>query len=141
MISESMQQELAYFLAMVLYGAFTSACYHGLMLFRGLLRHVRAAVDAEDILFSAAAGVLFFLVAYERNDGILRWYAFFGAGVGCFIYVRTMGRPVEAARKWLLQKFGKTVRIRAKYSRKGRVSPDESSSPEHKSKRKKKKRS
>ena len=135
-----MQGELAYFLAMTGYGFFVSACYHPLVFMRSVIRHARAVTDAEDILFLAAAGVLFFLVVYEKNDGILRWYAFFGAGLGCYFYVHTLCVPLEAARKWLLQKFGKTYKIGAK-KRKGQVSVDEGSSPKHEKKNKKKKRS
>lgn len=141
MFSESIQQELAYFFAMVLYGFLASACYHPLVLFRSMVGHARAVVDAEDILFLMAAGFAFFLTAYERNDGILRWYAFLGAGLGCYGYLHTICVPVEAARKWLLQKFKKPVRIKKKNCSKGQVSVDEGSSPEHKKKREKKKRS
>ena len=136
-----MATELEYFCAMVFYGVTVSICYHLLLFFRALVRHTVPVVDAEDILFLMAAGVCFFLTAYEKNDGILRWYAFAGAGAGCLAYVRTLGATLESARKWLLKKYGKTVRIKKKFSSKGQVSVDEGSNPEHKKKRKKKKRS
>ena len=141
MLSAEMVAELEYFCAMVLYGVVVSCCYHMLMFLRAIVRHSSPLVDAEDILFLAAAGFCFFLTAYEKNNGILRWYAFLGAGIGCLAYVRTLGASLEQPRKWLLQKFRKTVRIKAKKSSKGQVSVDEGSSPEHKGKRKKKKRS
>ena len=87
-----------------------------------------------------AAGVLFFLVVYRMNYGILRWYAFAGAGIGSILYVKTAARPLECVRKWLLQKRKKTFKIKEKFRSKGRVPLDESSSPEHKKKRKKKER-
>lgn len=136
-----MAAELNYFCAMTGYGVITAFCYHLLMFFRAVVRHAVPVSDAEDILFLMAAGFGFFLTAYEKNDGILRWYAFAGAGLGCLAYMRTLGATMERGRKWLLQSFRKTVRIKAKFSSKGRVSVDEGSSPEHKSKRKKKKRS
>lgn len=126
---------------MVFFGVTASFGYHALLFFRAGVRHSVSFVDAEDILFLMAAGVCFFLTAYEKNNGILRWYAFAGAGLGCLAYVRTLGASLEHVRKWLLQKCGKTVRIKAKFSSKGQVSVDEGSSPEHKKKRKKKKRS
>ena len=100
-----------------------------------------SVVDAEDILFLMAAGFYFFLTAYRKNDGVLRWYAFAGACIGCLAYVRTLGASLERVRKWLLQKRRKTVKIKTKFSSKGQVSLDEGSSPEHKGKRKTKKRS
>lgn len=136
-----MVAELEYFCAMVFFGVTASLCYHALLFFRAVVRHAVPFVDAEDILFLMAAGFGFFLVAYGQNDGILRWYAFAGAGIGCLAYVRTLGVSLEHVRKWLLQKCRKTVRIKEKFSSKGQVSVDEGSSPEHEKKRKKKKRS
>lgn len=132
--------EVNYFFAMILYGLFVSACYHLLLYIRAIVRHGTAVVDAEDILFFMAAGVLFFLVVYRMNYGILRWYAFAGAGIGSILYVKTAARPLECVRKWLLQKRKKTFKIKEKFRSKGRVPLDESSSPEHKKKRKKKER-
>lgn len=136
-----MMAELNYFFAMTAYGFFVSVCYHLLLYVRAIIRHGTAVVDAEDILFFMAAGFLFFLVAYRMNYGILRWYAFAGAGLGSILYVNTVARPLECVRKWLLQKRKKTFKIKTKFSSKGQVPVDESSSPEHKEKGKKKERS
>ena len=135
-----MAAELRYFCAMLCYGVLVSFCYHGLLFFRALVRHRTPLTDAEDILFLGAAGVCFFLTAYEYNNGILRWYAFLGAGLGCLAYKRTLGEALEGVRKWILQKRRKTVKIKTK-RRKGQVSPDEEYSPELGKKRKQKKRS
>ncbi len=139
MLSEGMAAELDYFCAMVFYGVTTAMGYHILLFFRAVIRHTVPMVDAEDISFLMAAGFCFFLTAYEKNDGILRWYAFAGAGIGCIAYVRTLGKTLEHIRKWLLQKRRKTVRIKAEFSSKGQVSVDEGS-PEYRKKSKKKKR-
>lgn len=136
-----MTAELEYFFAMLAYGMGMAVCYHILMLLRALIWHPTFVTDAEDVLFLMGAGALFFLVAYEKNFGILRWYAFVGAGTGCLVYFRILGKPLELVRKWLLQKHGKAFKIKPKFSRKGQVSVDESSSPEHGKKRKKKERS
>lgn len=135
-----MTAELEYFFAMVFYGVVTAMCYHLLLFVRAVIRHGVSLVDAEDILFLVAAGFYFFLTAYGKNNGILRWYAFAGAGLGCLAYVRTLGVSLERVRKWLLQKCRKTVKIKPKFSSKGQVSVDEGS-PEHGKKTKKKKRS
>ena len=135
-----MGTELSYFAAMVFYGVVTAFCYHGLLFFRAVFRHGTAVTDAEDILFFSAAGFCFFLTAYAKNDGILRWYAFAGAALGILAYVRTAGAALRPVRKWLLQKFRKPVRIKAKFNSKGQVPVDERS-PEHRKKEKKKKRS
>jgi len=136
-----MAAELGYFCATVFYGVAAAFCYHILMFFRTVIKHNVSFADAEDILFLMAAGFAFFLVIYERNDGILRWYAFAGAGLGCLAYIRTLGSTLEQARMWLLQKRRKAVKIKAKFNSKRQVPVDEGSSPEHGKKEKKKKRS
>ena len=133
--------ELVYFGSMVFYGVTVSLCYHLLLLFRAIIRHAAFVTDAEDILFFMAAGAMFFWAAYAQNYGILRWYAFLGAGIGCLAYRRTLGASLERFRKWLLQKYDKTVKIKRKFHSKGQVSVDEGSSPEHEKKKKQKERS
>lgn len=140
MLSAEQVTELSYFFAMVFYGVLAAIGYHLLLLLRAVVNHSVPLVDAEDILFLATAGVFFFLTAYKQNDGILRWYAFAGAGLGCLAYRKTAGIWLEHVRKWLLQKRKKTVKIKRKYRNKGQVSSDERS-PEHGKKEKKKKRS
>ena len=139
MLSAEMTAELGYFYAMLLYGFFLSVCYHGLVFVRTVLRHSTVFTDAEDILFFVFAGLGFFRIAFEKNYGILRWYAFAGAGLGGLLYVKTLCISLERVRKWILQKFKKTYTIKKSQS-KGQVSINERSGPEHKEKRKKKKR-
>lgn len=144
-----MQAELMYAFAMILYGVLLSFCYHMLLFFRTLFYHRKEVVDAEDILFLAAAGFAFFLVAYEKNFGILRWYAFGGFLIGIYFYVNSLGKVLECIRKWLLKKLGKPFKINVmsqvwqnrKKSGKGLVLEREDCSSERKSKREKKKRS
>ncbi|MBE5952337.1 MAG: hypothetical protein E7260_12280 [Lachnospiraceae bacterium] len=114
-----LRAELAYFAAMMLAGWFCAAVYHILLFFRALVRHGTAWTDAEDILFFSGTGLLVFLVAYQRNDGILRWYTFFGGLLGVWCYCKTVGRLLESLRKWLLQKRRKISRIKAKKKRSG----------------------
>ncbi len=141
MLSAEITKELVCFAAMVCYGVVTALCYHILLFFRAFLKHRMAVMDAEDILFLAVAGFCFFLTVYDNNDGILRWYTFAGAGLGCLAYVRTMGASLEPVRKRLLQKHRKTVKIKAKFFSKGQVPVDEGTTPKHGKKEKKKKRS
>lgn len=144
-----MQAELAYAFAMILYGVLFSFCYHLLLFFRTLFYHRKEVVDAEDILFLATAGFGFFFVAYKRNFGILRLYAFVGFLIGIYFYVNSFGKVLECIRKWLLKKLGKPFKIKVmpqvwhnrKKNGKGLVLEREDCSSERKSKRKKKKRS
>ena len=141
MLSEEITKELLCFAAMVFYGVAASFCYHVLLFFRAMVKHRAAVTDAEDILFLAAAGFGFFLMVYKKNDGILRWYTFAGAGFGALAYLRTLGVSLESVRKRLLQMCRKTVKIKPKFSSKGQVPVNEENTPEHRKKEKKKKRS
>ena len=140
MVSAEITKELLCFSAMLFYGVVAAFCYHLLLYVRAVFHHRTAVTDAEDILFLAAAGFCFFLTVYEHNDGILRWYTFAGAILGCLAYTRTLGAALESVRKRLLQKRRKTVKIKAKFSSKGQVPVDEGSNPKHRKKAKKKKR-
>ena len=110
-LNESMQMELEYVFAMILYGSFVAFCYHIILFFRTLFYHAKEVVDAQDILFLAGAGFFFFFVVYEKNDGILRWYAFVGFLVGIYFYVISLAKILEFIRKRLLQKLGKPFKI------------------------------
>lgn len=112
MLSKEMITELAYVTAMVVYGFGTAIGYQVLLYIRVIWRHTVPFLDAEDILFFAAAGIGFFLIAYRMNDGILRWYAFAGCFVGVVLHEKTLGRMSKRARKWLLQKLRKTYKIK-----------------------------
>lgn len=137
MLSESMIAELRYFIAMIIYGFLLAAAYHPLEFLRALVRHSIPVMDAEDILFLSGAGVGFFLVAYRMNDGILRWYAFFGCAIGLFFYAKTAARPLEHIRKWLLQKRRKTFKMRIKDKAKNGVSESEGCTDKSKKNKKK----
>ena len=139
MLSEEITKEVLCFAAMVFYGVVAAFCYHVLLFFRAIIKHRTVVTDAEDILFLAAAGFGFFLMVYEKNDGILRWYTFAGAVLGCLAYLRTLGAYLESVRKRLLQKYRKTVKIKTKFSSKGKVPVDEGNTPKHRKKEKKKK--
>ncbi len=145
MLSESMQAELKYAFAMILYGFLLSFCYHMLLFFRIIFYHRKEVVDAEDILFLSTAGFFFFLVAYEKNYGILRWYAFVGFFIGIYFYVNSFGKVLEVVRKLLLKKLGKPFKMNItsqvwksqKRNKKGQVSESESCDSKRKSKKKK----
>ena len=124
-----MQIELEYVFAMILYGVVVSFSYHILLFIRTLFFHTKEFVDAQDILFLSSAGFFFFFVMYEKNNGILRWYAFVGFLVGIYCYINSFGKILEVIRKRLLQKLRKPLRIKLisnlwknrKKSKKGQV--------------------
>ena len=110
-LSEGMQKELEYVLTIILYGVIVSFCYHIILFVRTLFFHTKEFVDAQDILFLSGAGFFFFFVVYEKNNGILRWYAFVGFLLGIYCYINSFGKILEVIRKRLLQKLGKPFKI------------------------------
>lgn len=46
----------------------------------------------EDLLFAILAAVCFLLLFYSVSDGVVRWYAFAGAGASFLVYRLTIGR-------------------------------------------------
>ena len=110
-LNEGMQIELEYVITIILYGIVVAFCYHILLFIRTLFFHTKEFVDAQDILFLSTAGFFFFFVVYEKNNGILRWYAFVGFLLGIYCYINFFGKILEVIRKRLLQKLGKPFKI------------------------------
>ncbi len=91
-MSGEIVKEWHFWLASILTGIFMAFVYDLLRLVRRLVRHGKIAVDLEDILYWTACFVLSFTLLYYGNNGVIRFAAVFGAAVGMFIYVMTMGR-------------------------------------------------
>ncbi len=111
-LDKGMQIELEYVFAVILYGVVVSFCYHVILFVRTLFFHSKEFVDAQDILFLSGAGFFFFFVVYEKNNGILRWYAFIGFLLGIYCYINSFGKILEIMRKRLLQKLRKPFKIK-----------------------------
>lgn len=114
--------EVYFFLSAVFFGALLSACYDQLRVFRMLLKHPAYLVDAEDILFFLSAGLGFFGLLYIRNEGSMRWFAFFGCALGACLYLKTLGPVVRfletRALNILLFPLGKILEILKKWLQK-----------------------
>lgn len=48
----------------------------------------------EDIIFSVISAVVIIIMIFHVNNGRIRWFALFGAGIGFLIYYHTAGRIV-----------------------------------------------
>lgn len=74
---------LAYSVAM---GAIITFVYDFFLIGRQLVKHSLFFVSFEDFLFWAACAVAVFYMLYKENNGILRWFAVFGAALGMLLY-------------------------------------------------------
>ncbi len=95
--------EVHFFLSSIVFGAMLCACYDQLRVLRTLVKHSSAVTDAEDILFFLTAGLGFFGLLYIRNEGSMRWFAFFGCALGAVFYLRTFGPLLRKAELFLLR--------------------------------------
>jgi spore cortex biosynthesis protein YabQ len=71
-------------------GILIALVYDGFLILRRLLPHNSFFVSLEDLLFWAGCAIGVFLVLYKENNGILRWFAVAGAGLGMFLYKKTL---------------------------------------------------
>ena len=91
-MSASIIKEWHFWLVSIAAGAAMAFVYDLLRLFRRLVRHGRLWVDAEDLLFWAACFFASFTLLYYGNNGVIRFAAVFGAGIGMLFYELTLGR-------------------------------------------------
>ena len=79
---------LAYSVAM---GIVITFVYDFILIARQMVKHNLFFVSLEDFLFWAACAVAVFYMLYEENNGILRWFAVFGAAFGMLLYKKIIG--------------------------------------------------
>ena len=89
-MSEIIYFEGKVFLVFLLHGAFLLLCSDLLRSWRMAVPHGVWWTGAEDALFWLAAGIWTFVLIFIYQDGILRLYMVGAAGMGMFIYRRTL---------------------------------------------------
>lgn len=95
--------EVHFFLSSIAFGVMLCMCYDQLRVLRVLIRHSVAVTDAEDILFFLTAGLGFFGLLYIRNEGSMRWFAFFGCALGAVLYLKTLGPLLRKTELWIFR--------------------------------------
>ena len=72
-------------------------------------------VFLEDFLFCIVAAVSLILLFYEQNNGKVRPFAFFAAGIGFFLYRVTLQKPIrrltELVSAWVILTMKTVVRV------------------------------
>lgn len=86
-----------YFLAdSIVMGIIITFVYDFILIGRRVVKHNLFFISLEDSVFWAACAVTVFYMLYKENNGILRWFAVFGAALGMLLYKRTVsGRFVR----------------------------------------------
>ncbi len=109
-MSQNIVDEVTFFLHSFLLGAVISFVYDGFIILRRLIKHNLLLISLEDMIFWIACAIGVFYMLYEENNGILRWFAVFGATLGMIAYkksissllVRTVTVMVERIMRVLL---------------------------------------
>lgn len=77
-----------------LLGVVITFVYDGFLILRRLIKHGMVLISLEDMIFWIACAIGVFYMLYEENNGILRWFAVFGATLGMIAYKASISRLV-----------------------------------------------
>lgn len=111
--------DLDLWLASIAAGACMAFAYDLIRLLRRLVRHGRLAVDLEDMLFWTVCFFASFTLLYYGNNGVIRFVAVFGAAIGMFLYIASVGKVFVKFSYFLINKtIGSVLRLIAHVVRK-----------------------
>lgn len=89
-MSQDIMNEVVFLLHSLVLGAVITFVYDGFLILRRLIKHTMILVSLEDMLFWICCAIFVFFMLYKENNGILRWFAVLGAGIGMLIYKKTL---------------------------------------------------
>lgn len=85
-MSQDIIREITFFLHSILIGIVITFVYDWFLIFRKLIKHGTVWISIEDFIFWISCGIGVFYILYRENNGILRWFAIFGAMLGMICY-------------------------------------------------------
>lgn len=91
-MSETIIWEWYFLLYSVITGVGFAYIYDNIRLLRRIFRHKRWLVDIEDVLYWVVCFLVSFYLLYYGNHGVVRFFAVIGAGIGMYLYAKTIGR-------------------------------------------------
>lgn len=89
-MSQNIINEVTFLLHSFLLGIVITFVYDGFLILRRLIRHSIFLISFEDMIFWIACAIGVFYMLYEENNGILRWFAVFGATLGMIAYKKSV---------------------------------------------------
>lgn len=89
-MSQNIINEVVFLLHSFLLGIAITFIYDGFLILRRLIRHSLFLISVEDMIFWVACAIGVFYMLYEENNGILRWFAVFGATLGMIAYKKSI---------------------------------------------------
>lgn len=85
-MSQNIMNEVTFFAHSFLLGIVITFVYDGFVVLRRVIRHNLVMISLEDMIFWIACAIGVFYMLVEENNGILRWFAVFGATLGMLVY-------------------------------------------------------
>lgn len=104
-MSQNILNEAAFFLHSFLLGAAITFVYDGFLILRRLIRHSLLLISLEDMIFWIACAIGVFYMLYEENNGILRWFAVFGATLGMIAYKKSISSLVIHMASFIIERI------------------------------------
>lgn len=89
-MSQNIINEVVFLLHSFLLGIAITFVYDGFLILRRLIKHSLFLISVEDLIFWIACAIGVFYMLYEENNGILRWFAVFGATLGMIAYKKSI---------------------------------------------------
>lgn len=81
-----MENENVFLLYALIMGAYITFVYDSLRVFRRVIPHGSLLISLEDLGFWIYCAAEVFVLMYHESNGMLRWFAVFGALVGMLVY-------------------------------------------------------
>ncbi|MCM1136229.1 MAG: spore cortex biosynthesis protein YabQ [Clostridium sp.] len=85
-MGQNIVSEVTFLFHSFVLGAVITFAYDGFVILRRLIKHSMLLISLEDMIFWIACAIGVFYMLYEENNGILRWFAVFGATLGMIAY-------------------------------------------------------
>lgn len=104
-MSQNIVSEVTFFLHSFLMGIIITFMYDGFLILRRLIRHSDLLISLEDMVFWIACAIGVFYMLYEENNGILRWFAVFGAALGMIVYKKSISSLIINSISMLIERI------------------------------------
>lgn len=92
-----------FFFHSFLFGIILTVFYDLFRILRRVFSHGNFWVSVEDLFFWILTSCGIFYMLYYENNGVFRWFAVFGAGIGMFLYKKTASEFLVSIISGILQ--------------------------------------
>lgn len=108
-MSQNIVNEVTFLLHSFFMGVIITFVYDGFSILRRLIRHNLFLISVEDLIFWIACAIGVFYMLYEENNGILRWFAVFGASMGMLIYKMSISAMIVNVISCIIERMVRIV--------------------------------